>query len=98
MYGSTENTFTYIACIIMMTEVPCSGQHPKEVYPLTPSAIRSERSRTPCDKGRTRLADTVRKREAKLGLEELFDVRPPDILRLFNFHDAKNLQENMVNA
>jgi hypothetical protein len=40
----------------------------------------------------------VRKWEAELGLEELFDVRPPDILRLFDLHDSKNLQGNTINA
>jgi hypothetical protein len=35
----------------------------------------------------------VRKREAKLGLKELSNVRPSDILRLFNLHDAEDLQE-----
>ena len=65
----------------------------KQVYSLAPAAIRSERARTVCDKGRTRFANTVRKREAKLGLKELSNVRPSDILRLFNFHDAEDLQE-----
>jgi hypothetical protein len=46
-----------------------------------------------CDEGRTGLANTVGKREAKPWLEELFNVRPTDILRLFNLHNAKNLQE-----
>jgi hypothetical protein len=44
-----------------------------------------------CDEGRTGLANTVRKREAKLRLKELFDVWSTDILRLLNLHNAKNL-------
>jgi hypothetical protein len=46
-----------------------------------------------CDEGGTGLANTAGKREAKLGLKELFDVWPTDILRLFNLHNAKNLRE-----
>jgi hypothetical protein len=46
-----------------------------------------------CDERRTGLANTVGKREAKPWLEELFNVRPTDILRLFNLHNAKNLQQ-----
>jgi len=56
---------------------------------------RSERTRTVCGEGRTSLADTVRKREAKLGLKELFNVRSADILCLLNLHDAKNLYEEI---
>jgi hypothetical protein len=62
-------------------------------YILSPAEKRSERTRSICDECRTGLANTVGKREAKVGLKELFDVRPPDILCLFNFHDAKNLHQ-----
>jgi hypothetical protein len=36
--------------------------------------------------------------EAKLRLKKLFDVWPTDILRLFNLHNAKNLQGIMIRA
>lgn len=58
---------------------------------LSPIEKHSERSGPSCSERRTGLVNTVGEREAKVGLKELFNVRPPDILRLFNFHDAKNL-------
>ena len=61
-------------------------------YPFVPAEKRSERTRPICDDCRTGLANAVGKRDAKVGLNELFNVRPPDILRLFDFHDAKNLR------
>jgi hypothetical protein len=75
-----------------MTEAPGSAEN----ILLSPAEKRSERTRPICDEGRTGLANTVGKREAKVGLKELFNVRPPDILRLFNFHNAKNLQSSMI--
>jgi hypothetical protein len=80
-----------------MTEAPCSGQQVENIL-LSPAENRSERTRPICDECRTGLANTVGKREAKVGLKELFNVRSPDILRLFNFHDAKNLQSSMITA
>jgi hypothetical protein len=44
------------------------GTASTQTYPMAQPDIRSERCRTLCDKGRTSLADAVRKREAKLGL------------------------------
>lgn len=76
-----------------MTETPCSGQQTENIL-LSPASNRSERTRPICDECGTGLANSVGKREAKLGLKELFDVRTPDIFRLFNFHDAKNLQSS----
>ena len=78
-----------------MTEAPCSGQQVENVL-LSPAEKRSERTRPICDECRTSLANAVGKREAKVGLNELLNVRPPDILRLFNLHDAKNLQSSMI--
>jgi hypothetical protein len=75
-----------------MTEAPCSGTASRNIL-LSPAEKRSERTRPICDERRTGLANAVGKREAKVGLNELFDVRPPDILRLFDFHDAKNLYQ-----
>lgn len=73
-----------------MTETSCLGQQAENIL-LSPAKNRSECTRPIRDECRTGLANTVGKREAKLGLKELFDVRPSDIFRLFNFHDAKNL-------
>ena len=76
---------------ITTIEATCSEQQTDDI--LFPPAINHclERSRPMCDEGRTGLANTVGKREAKIGLKELFDVWPTDILRLFNLHNAKNL-------
>ncbi len=75
-----------------MIKAPCSGEQADDIL-LSSAEERSERPRPICDKGRTGLANTVGKREAKVGLNELFNVWPSDILRLFNLHDAKNLYE-----
>lgn len=77
---------------ITIAEAPCSGQQTENIL-LSPAEKRSERTRPTCGECRTGLANTVGKREAKFGLKELFNVRPPDILRLFNLHHAKNLHQ-----
>ena len=77
---------------ISMTEAPCSGQQAEHIL-LFPTEKRSECSRPSCAERRTGLVNTVGEREAKARLKELFDVWSPDILCLFNFHDAKNLHE-----
>lgn len=74
------------------TLAPCSEQQAENIL-FSPAEKRSERTRPICDECRTGLANTVGKGEAKVGLKELFNVRPPDVLRLFNFHDAKNLHQ-----
>jgi hypothetical protein len=82
---------------ISLTEAPCSGQQAENIL-LSPADNRSERTRPTCSECRTGLGNTVGKREAKVGLKELFNIRPPDILRFFNFHDAKNLHQKMITA
>lgn len=77
---------------ITMTEAML--RTPSREYTFVPSRkTRSERTRPTCSECRTGLANTVGKGEAKFGLKELFNVRPPDILRLFDFHHAKNLHQ-----
>lgn len=46
---------------------------------------------TVCHEGRLGLGDAVRERELELGLEELLDVRPANILGLGNLNDTEDL-------
>ena len=81
-----------IHCMHITTiEAICSGQQTDNILFSPAINCCSERTRPMCDEGRTGLANTVGKRETKLGLKELFDVWSTDILRLFNLHNAKNL-------
>jgi len=75
-----------------MIKAPCSGQQADHIL-LSPAEKRLECTRPMCDEGRTGLADTMGKREAKVGLKELFNIRPPDVLRLLDLHNAKNLHQ-----
>lgn len=85
-------------CVHISTiEATCSGQQADDIL-FSPAENRSERTRPSCDEGRTGLANTMGKWEAKLRLKKLFDVWPTDILRLFNLHNAKNLQGIMIRA
>ena len=47
-----------------------------------------EGRRAMCDESRAALANAVRKRELELWREELLDVRPANILGLFNLNNA----------
>ena len=52
-----------------------------------------EGRRAMCDESRAALANAVRKRELELWREELLDVRPANILGLFNLNNAENLRD-----
>jgi len=46
-----------------------------------------------CNERRADLGDTVRERELEVGNEELFDVRPADVLGLLDLNYTKNLDK-----
>lgn len=52
---------------------------------------RSEGNGAVRDEGRLGLGDAVGEGELELGLEELLDVRPADILRLLDLDDTEDL-------
>lgn len=64
--------------------------HPADPYNRSTC---SERGRTVGDEGRARLGDAMRERELEVGGHQLLDVRPTNVVRLFNFDHTQDLDD-----
>jgi hypothetical protein len=68
-----------------------NGQQPSVVIFIS-DHNNLESTGAPCGEGRTRFANTVRKREAEAWLKKLLDVRPANIFCLLNLDNAEDLR------
>lgn len=67
-----------------------NGQQPSVVIFIS-DHNNLESTGAPCGEGRTRFANTVRKREAEAWLKKLLDVRPANIFCLLNLDNAEDV-------